>query len=548
MLAAEAELLRFEGLTLDLAGRTLTAADGHEIRLTRAEFALLSVLIGARGRALSRDQLLDAVTGRRGEPFDRSVDVLIGRVRRKIEAEPKTPRLIVTIPGHGYKFAAKAARAEEPVTRELRTVQGSATLTKPTVERRQVTVMVCSLSAATGPGLRLDAEERHHILRAFRTCCGDSCSRFGGRLGAVGGETVHVYFGYPVAHEHDVEQAVRAGLAVVEAVARLDAGSVFPFGVRVGIATGVALAGAWPGEISAEASALAQELTGRTACGTVLVSATTRRLAGGLFECRVLDGSSPAAYQVLGETPAETRFDALHAEGLTPLVGRKEEIALLGRRWHRAEAGDGNVVLLSGEPGIGKSRLVRELRNQLADRAHNPLICCCAPHQQESSYHPFIRHLEHTAGFAKGDNAATRLAKLGRLLAERTGEPEVLALFADLLSIPNDGSFVASDLSPRERRDRTTAALLGQVVAAAASAPVLLVFEDVHWMDETSLEILDALVDSGHQSSRPADYHLPPGIHRSLEQLPADHNSSAEPARSQGGGTNSHSGKRQDNA
>ncbi len=250
VLAAGAQLLRFEGLTLDLAGRTLSAADGHEIPLTRAEFVLLSVLIRNCGRALSRDQLLDAVAGRRAEPFDRSVDVLVGRLRRKIEPEPKAPRLVLTVPGHGYKFAAKplqlAAEQEQPIAQALATEEPSSTLASPITDRRQLTVMVCTLSGATASPVRLDPEERHGIVSAFRTCCGDVCSQFGGVLGTVVGDTVHVYFGYPVAHEHDAERAIRAGLAVVEAVPRLDVCSTIRLGARVGIATGEAVLGDGP--------------------------------------------------------------------------------------------------------------------------------------------------------------------------------------------------------------------------------------------------------------------------------------------------------------
>jgi DNA-binding winged helix-turn-helix (wHTH) protein len=348
VLAAGAEVLRFEGLTLDLAGRTLSAAGGREISLTPAEFELLSVLIRSRGRALSRDQLLDAVAGRRAVPFDRSVDVLIGRLRRKIEPEPKAPRLVLTVPGHGYKFATKrvqvVAEQEEPAMAAQAAEEPATAQDTPAAERRLLTVMVCSLSVATGSPVRLDLEERHSIVRAFRTCCGHISGRLGGVLGTIAGDSVHVYFGYPVAHEHDAEQAIRAGLAIVAAAPRLNVGSAFQIGVCVGIATGEAIAGdGLPSEVSGEASALAQELATCAASGTVVVGATTRLLVGGLFECCALtaaDGKPPGAFHVLGGATAETRFDALHIGSLTPLAAaeKKPRCCCIAGIWHEQAA------------------------------------------------------------------------------------------------------------------------------------------------------------------------------------------------------------------
>ncbi len=322
ILAAGAELLRFEGLTLDPSGRTLSAADGREIFLTRAEFELLSVLIRSRGRVLSRDQLLDAVAGRRPEPFDRSVDVLVGRLRRKIEPEPKTPCLVLTVPGHGYKFAAKPAQVvaeqEESPTPASIAEEPLTPLATPTAERRLLTVMVCSLSGATGCLARLDPEERHGIVRTFRTCCGDICNRFSGVLGPVVGDTVHVYFGFPLAHEHDAEQAIRAGLAVAAVVQRLDVGLAVRLDARVGIATGDTVASDGLADVSGEAPALAQRLAARAASGTVVVGPTTLRLAGGLFEYRPLPEADGMPAETFQGTRRSNRGDLIRCAACRP--------------------------------------------------------------------------------------------------------------------------------------------------------------------------------------------------------------------------------------
>jgi len=373
-----ADLLEFEGLTLDLAGRTLSAANGHEISLTRAEFELLSLLIQSRGRALSRDQCLNAITGRHAEPFDRTVDVLISRLRRKIELERKSPRLLLTVHGHGYKFAANpvrvTARRREPLAPLSAVETPSAAIAPPTVERRLLTVLVCSLSTGTESGARMDPEERRGISSAFRTCCGNICGRHGGVLGPIAGDTVHIYFGLPVAHEHDAERTVRAGLDLAQAVGDLDVGSELQ--TQIGIATGLVVIGDMLGQgaapeqtVAGETPSLAARLQALAEPGGVIIDATTRQLTGGLFEYADLAGL-PAA-RVLGESATASRFEALRATS-TPFVGRDEELTLLVRRWEKAKADEGCVVLIWEAPGIAKSRLVRSYLERIAGERHTP--------------------------------------------------------------------------------------------------------------------------------------------------------------------------------
>jgi class 3 adenylate cyclase/predicted ATPase len=507
--ATGSDLLRFEGLTLDLAGRTLSAIDGREITLTRAEFELLSALIRSRGRALSRNQCLDAIAGRRAEPFDRTVDVLISRLRRKIEPERKAPRLLLTVPGHGYKFAAKTVQVmanrhapAPPVSAEETPSPVRAT---PAAERRLLTVMVCSLSVGTEPSVRLDPEERHGISTAFRTCYSDICGRHGGVPGPVAGDTVFIYFGFPVAHEHDAEQAIRAGLAVVAAMQRLDLG----LAIRIGIATGVVVVGDVPGHepaleptVVGETPNLAARLQALAEPGAVVIDAATRRLTRGFFEYVDLEPASLrgfatpiSASRVARESATASRFEALHLSALTPLVGREEELELLMRRWQRVKAGGGQVVLLSGEPGIGKSRLIVELEQRIAAETQVGLRYFCLPHYQDSPLRPIIARWEQAAGFARGDGSEEKLRKLEAMLLSGGTSAEDLALIADLLSVPTEGRYPKLEYSPQRKKEKLFEALNRWLAGLARTNRVLLLLEDAHWADASTLELLETTID-----------------------------------------------------
>src|SRR3954451_11363468 len=278
---------------------------------------------------------------------------------------------------------------------------------RPGAERRQLTVMFCDLVGSTALSARLDPEDLRNVIGTYHTCVSETIARFDGFIAKYMGDGVLAYFGYPQAHEEDAEQAVRAGLALIEAVTSLDAGQANSLRVRVGIATGMVVVGDLLGEgapqeqsVIGETPNLAARLQGLAEPNTVVIADGTRRMLGGLFEYRDL-GTLPVAgiaypvhvWRVLGVSLVGSRFEALRAAS-TPLIGREEEIALLTRRWERAKAGDGSVVLILGEPGIGKSRIAQTLLEQLANEPHTRLRFFCSPHHQHSALYPSITQLE----------------------------------------------------------------------------------------------------------------------------------------------------------
>src|SRR3984893_16015267 len=376
-------------------------------------------------------------------------------------------------------------------------------------ERRQLTVMFCDLVGSTALSGRLDPEDLRGIISAYHCCCTELVKRTGGFVAKYMGDGVLAYFGYPQAHEHDAERAVQTGLALIEALPKLTTAAGVPLQVRVGIATGLVVVGDLIGAGAAREQAvvgetpnLAARLQALAEPGAVVISSSTRRLTGGLFDYRDLGAvalkgfaENVPAWQALGASGAESRFEAMHAT-TTPLVGRGEDIDLLLRRWEQAQGGVGCVVLISGEPGIGMSRIPQSILERWSGEPHARLRYFCSPHHQDSALYPSITQLERAAGFRRDDTAERRLAKLEAVLALATNDlGEVVPLLADLLSIPTGDRYPALDLTPQKRREKTLHAQLAQVEGLAARQPVLILFEDVHWSDPTTRESLDLLVD-----------------------------------------------------
>ena len=379
--------------------------------------------------------------------------------------------------------------------------------TPDTAERRQVTVMFSDLVGSTALSARMDPEDLREVISAYQKCVAETMRRLGGFVAKYMGDGVLIYFGYPQAHEDDAERAVRAGLELIAAVTALEASA--PLQTRVGIATGIVVVGDLIGSgeaqergIVGETPNLAARLQAIAEPNMVVVAEGTRKLLGNLFE---LDEIAPKelkgiagpvqAWAVLRPASVESRFEAFHATGLTELVGREEELELLLRRWSRAKTGVGQVVLLSGEPGIGKSRLTAALLDRLATEPHTRLRYFCSPQHTDSAFYPIIGQMERAAGLAHNDSPQARLDKFDAVLAQTSTSKQDAALFADMLSLPNDGRYPAIELAPQLRRQKTLEALTAQVGALSQSNPVLMIFEDAHWADPTSLEAFGRAVD-----------------------------------------------------
>lgn len=383
-------------------------------------------------------------------------------------------------------------------------------------DRRQLTVMFCDLVGSTALSEQFDPEDLSEIIRVFRETCESAISKYSGTTARFLGDGILVYFGYPIAHENSPEQAARAGLEIIQELAKVRVFDL-PLPVRIGIATGPVVVGEVIGEGSSmelsvygETPNLAARLQSLAEPGTVIISEQTKQLTGATFEytdhgLHTLKGfTDPVrAWQPVTLRSAESRFEAKHGNPVaSKIVGRERELSVLKTGWQQACAGKGQIVTLTGEPGIGKSRLIQAVRDQVAAEPHSTMRFFCSQFNQYSAFYPIIAHIENSAGFDRNDDSDTKINKLETMLEELGQDISVaLPLIGSLLSINTEERFPKLNLTPGVLKERIMEALLEHFLTVSRDKPLLMLFEDLHWMDPSSLDLLERLIDKVPQAN-----------------------------------------------
>lgn len=409
--------------------------------------------------------------------------------------------------GHRRKLLRAIADYQNPPS----SVAAPKGLSDDSAQRRQMTVMFCDLVGSTALSATMDPEDMRHIVSAYQRCIVDIVGRHQGIVARYMGDGALIYFGYPQAHEDDAVQAVRTGLALIDEIPKLDSGIDTRLSVHVGIATGTVVvdniaatdSGVREHAVVGDTPNLAARLQSVAAPGAVVVCSNTHQLTNGYFEYRDLGAvtvkgwaESIRVWQPISSRQMESRFEAEHRARVLSPFGRDEQIELLMRRWRSAKNGEGRAVLLTGEPGIGKSHIALTLEALLLAEPHVTLYYFCSSHHTNSALSPFIWELERAAGFERSDFPATKWSKLEAWLTKYGSPAEhCIALLSNLLSLPPDVRYPLPAMSPQKQKDATLSALLAQLQQMAATQPVLIIFEDVHWIDPTSLELLALIVE-----------------------------------------------------
>src|SRR6516162_6739914 len=421
-------ILCIEDCKLDFAGCAFVDACGREVSLTRAESNLLKELASSPCQVLSREKLRHAVAGRGAEPFDRSIDMLVARLRRKIEPDPKLARFLVTVPGVGYKLMARPQSADARPS--------GAEPAEP--ERRQLTALACNLVGAMGFAVNLDPEDFSRVTRDFQDAVVAAITRMGGTITTMAPDQVLVLFGYPAAHEDDAERAVDAGLDVVAKISQMRSPLGEPLQAQVAVATGLAFAS--QNQAVGEPQAISAGLCDPAAPNSVLVAASTRRLLSSAFVCGnperyELVGLSAAtsACRVTGKRTVESRFTARRLGKITGPVARDQELQQLLTLWDRAKRGEGQVALVSGDAGMGKSHLSEAFLGHIAKEPHATIRYQCSSQHLNSPFFPVISQLEHALGLEPTDGAEIKLKKLEAALSPTLGATQDdISLYAAL--------------------------------------------------------------------------------------------------------------------